>query len=35
MITSEYSDIVSRFLLKVTDYNLPNIDEYLVNEMMA
>ncbi len=35
MITSEYSDIISRFLLKVTDYNLPNIDEYLVNEMMA
>ena len=34
-MTSEYSDIISRFLLKVTDYKLPQIDEYLVNEMMA
>ena len=34
-MTSEYDDIFSRFLLKVTDYDLPQIDEYLVNEMMA
>lgn len=34
-MTSEYSDIFSRFLLKVTDYDLPQIDEYLVNEMMT
>ena len=34
-MTSEYSDIFSRFLLKVTDYNLAQTDEYLANEMMA
>ena len=34
-MTSEYSDIFSRFLLKVTDYNLAQTDEYLANEMMG
>ena len=34
-MTSEYSDIFSRFMLKVTDYKLPNVDEDLVNEMIA
>lgn len=34
-MTSEYDNIFSKFLLKVTDYNLPQLDEYLANEMMT
>ena len=33
-MTSEYSDIYSRFLLRVTDYDIAGLDETLANEMM-
>ena len=34
-MTSEYSDIYSRFLLRVTDYDIAGLDETLANEMMS
>jgi hypothetical protein len=33
-MTSEYSDVYSRFLLRVADYNLAGLDESVANEMM-
>lgn len=33
-MTSEYSDIYSRFMMRVADYDLAGMDEYLANEMM-
>ncbi len=33
-MTSEYTDIYSRFLLRVKDYELANLDEGLANQMM-
>ncbi len=34
-MTSEYSDIYSRFLLRVTDYEIAGLDEELANSMMS
>lgn len=34
-MTSEYSEIYSRFLLRVTDYDIAGLDETLANEMMS
>lgn len=34
-MTSEYSEIYSRFLLRVTDYDIAGFDETLANEMMS
>ena len=34
-MTSEYSDIFSRFYLTVTDYNLAGLDEKIVEEMLT
>lgn len=34
MITSEYDEIFSRFLMRITDYGFATQDEYLANEMM-
>lgn len=34
MITSEYDDIFSRFMMRITDYGFANMDEYLASEMM-
>lgn len=34
MITSEYDEIFSRFLMRITDYGFAAQDEYLANEMM-
>ena len=33
-MTSEYNDIFSRFLLRVTDYSFAQLDESLASEMM-
>ena len=33
-MTSEYDEIFSRFLMRITDYELAQQDEYLANEMM-
>ena len=33
-MTSDYSDIYSRFLIRVTDYDFAGLDEYLANSMM-
>jgi len=33
-MTSEYSDIFSRFLLRVEDYKLAGLDEKIANEML-
>jgi hypothetical protein len=34
-MTSEYSEIYSRFLLRVTDYDIAGLDEMLASEMMS
>lgn len=33
-MTSEYSDIYKRFLMKVTDYDIAGLDEKLALKMM-
>lgn len=34
-MTSEYSDVFSRFMLRVTDYGFAQLDENLADEMMV
>lgn len=34
MITSEYNNIFSRFMMRITDYKFANMDESLAGEMM-
>lgn len=33
-MTSEYSEIYSRFYMRITDYNLVEMDESLANELL-